>query len=177
MDRRSGSGCTKKTGSDRIRIHNTGDFSISGRNPWTRNYKGNLKYYQSYELYRKVSYKDETLKYREYNLFHKKVPKGAEAANIQVRTALNSLLFIYKNIKKQCWESFQIFTGSGSARILSWKIGSGSYLNMPINLQYFSCTMIKGGGEHVLSLSFLYFICSRNYTYLFLFLSPPLLYR
>ena len=33
---------------------------------------------------RKISYKDETLKFREYNLFSKKVPKDAEAANIQV---------------------------------------------------------------------------------------------
>ena len=33
---------------------------------------------------RKISYKDETLKFREYNLFNKKVPKDAEAANIQV---------------------------------------------------------------------------------------------
>jgi hypothetical protein len=32
----------------------------------------------------KISYKDETLKFREYNLFSKKVPKDAEAANIQV---------------------------------------------------------------------------------------------
>jgi len=35
---------------------------------------------------RKISYKDETLKFREYNLFSKKVPKDAEAANIQVAT-------------------------------------------------------------------------------------------
>ena len=33
---------------------------------------------------RKISYKDETLKFREHNLFSKKVPKDAEAANIQV---------------------------------------------------------------------------------------------
>ena len=33
---------------------------------------------------RKISYKDETMKFREYNLFSKKVPKDAEAANIQV---------------------------------------------------------------------------------------------
>jgi len=35
---------------------------------------------------RKISYKDETLKFREHNLFSKKVPKDAEAANIQVAT-------------------------------------------------------------------------------------------
>jgi len=35
---------------------------------------------------RKVSMKDETIKNREYNLFSKKVPKDAEAANIQVAT-------------------------------------------------------------------------------------------
>jgi len=35
---------------------------------------------------RKISYKDETFKFREYNLFSKKVPKDAEAANIQVAT-------------------------------------------------------------------------------------------
>jgi len=35
---------------------------------------------------RKVSIKDETLKNREYNLFSKKVPRDAEAANIQVAT-------------------------------------------------------------------------------------------
>ena len=33
---------------------------------------------------RKVSYKDETLKYREHNLFSRKVPKNAEAVNIEV---------------------------------------------------------------------------------------------
>jgi len=35
---------------------------------------------------RKISYKDETMKFREYNLFSKKVPKDAEAVNIQVAT-------------------------------------------------------------------------------------------
>merc|ERR1711892_1500581 len=35
---------------------------------------------------RKVSLKDETFKNRDYNLFSKKVPKDAEAANIQVAT-------------------------------------------------------------------------------------------
>jgi len=33
---------------------------------------------------RKISYKDETYKFREHNLFSKKVPKDAEAVNIQV---------------------------------------------------------------------------------------------
>ena len=31
-----------------------------------------------------MSYKDETMKYRDYNQFSKKVPKDAEAANIHV---------------------------------------------------------------------------------------------
>ena len=35
---------------------------------------------------RKLSQKDESLKFREYNLFSKKVPQEAEAANIQVKT-------------------------------------------------------------------------------------------
>jgi len=35
---------------------------------------------------RKISLKDETMKFREYNLFSKKVPKNAEAVNIQVAT-------------------------------------------------------------------------------------------
>jgi len=35
---------------------------------------------------RKMSQRDESLKFREYNLFSKKVPKDAEAANIQVAT-------------------------------------------------------------------------------------------
>ena len=33
---------------------------------------------------RKMSYKDETLKYRDHNLFSRKVPKNAEAVNIEV---------------------------------------------------------------------------------------------
>ena len=35
---------------------------------------------------RKISYKDETIKNRDYNLFSKKVPKNAETVNIQVAT-------------------------------------------------------------------------------------------
>jgi hypothetical protein len=35
-------------------------------------------------LCRKISSKEETLKLREFNQFQKKVPKNAEAANIQV---------------------------------------------------------------------------------------------
>ena len=38
----------------------------------------------SRNLFRRVSYKDETFKYREFNLFNKKVPKDAEVTNIQV---------------------------------------------------------------------------------------------
>ena len=33
---------------------------------------------------RKISYKDETAKFRDHNLFSKKVPKDSEAVNIQV---------------------------------------------------------------------------------------------
>ena len=33
---------------------------------------------------RKISYKDETNKFRDHNLFNKKVPKNAEVVNIQV---------------------------------------------------------------------------------------------
>ena len=33
---------------------------------------------------RKISYKDETNKFRDHNLFSKKVPKNAEVVNIQV---------------------------------------------------------------------------------------------
>ena len=36
--------------------------------------------------FRKISYKDETMKFRDHNLFSKKVPKDAEAVNIQVAT-------------------------------------------------------------------------------------------
>lgn len=35
---------------------------------------------------RKISYKDETMMFRDHNLFSKKVPKDAEAVNIQVAT-------------------------------------------------------------------------------------------
>ena len=41
---------------------------------------------------RKISYKDETLKYREHNLFSRKVPKNAEAVNIQVSFCLKFLI-------------------------------------------------------------------------------------
>ena len=36
---------------------------------------------------RKLSYKDETLKFRDHNLFSRKVPKNAEAVNIEVRAS------------------------------------------------------------------------------------------
>jgi len=37
-----------------------------------------------FERFRKISSKEETMKLREFNQFQKKVPKNAEAANIQV---------------------------------------------------------------------------------------------
>jgi len=50
---------------------------------------------------RRVSYKDETYKYREYNLFSKKVPKEAEVANIQVSTCefLDEMVFAFVRLK------------------------------------------------------------------------------
>jgi len=50
---------------------------------------------------RKLSYKDETMKFREHNLFNKKVPKNAEAANIQVATCdfLEDILFAFVRFK------------------------------------------------------------------------------
>jgi len=55
----------------------------------------------SFKGERKVSYKDETMKFREYNLFSKKVPKDAEAANIQVATCefLQETVFAFVRLR------------------------------------------------------------------------------
>ena len=61
---------------------------------------------------RKMSQKENSLKWREHNLFTKKVPRDAEAANIQVRGSIKDGICQHFHLAG-CYNPIDLYTTGG----------------------------------------------------------------
>ena len=68
--------------------------------------------YNHMKYCRKMSQKENSLKWREHNLFTKKVPRDAEAANIQVRGSIQNGICLHFHLAG-CYNPVDLNTTGG----------------------------------------------------------------